>query len=535
MTPQLSTILQFHTGKLPGTDISSNGFEYPVLFSDVADDDQYHFGTLDISTVPADPIPYTWDVKFSIDNSGSMSDKCSDGRTKLHHIKHTLGNIIRLFSTYTEITFHVCIHTFNDTTRQIIDFTTVSKANVDEILAKISTIYDEGSTNLLQPITETTEQMTKRATTYPTNKQLHFLMTDGIDSCNNSSDTIIESVPSNYETVVFGFGIDHDSHTLMKIGDKPRCSYGFIAEIEKAGIIYGEYIHNILYRICTDVSIELQSAELYAWKTNTWENVLYLDGLASEMTKTFFVRTKNDPKTITGDIRGCICSLDGTQTVELFDTIELLPHLLDSSGELIGVDLLDHMFRYKTLELLYEANMIARTPEVGTTESVRDLSVDGLSSKDKDLQHNTSVFWRNRPPSVSNPYIIRIRKKLLNLYTNMQAYIKTRYPTGSPFMESLLDDIYVSRVSFEKANTRIFSLTRHRTQGNQNVYTPTGINDFIDSMSHTSKYDYLPDATDTIYPDDLEHQFASHTISQLSHEVYTSPTLKNVIRSTSDI
>ena len=505
MTPQLSTILQFHTG----VDLSSNGFEYPVLFSDVADDDQYHFGTLDISTVPADPIPYTWDVKFSIDNSGSMSDKCSDGRTKLHHIKHTLGNIIRLFSTYTEITFHVCIHTFNDTTRQIIDFTTVSKANVDEILAKISTIYDEGSTNLLQPITETTEQMTKRATTYPTNKQLHFLMTDGIDSCNNSSDAIVEAVPSNYETVVFGFGIDHDSHTLMKIGDKPRCSYGFIAEIEKAGIIYGEYIHNILYRICTDVSIELQSAEIYAWKTNTWENVLYIDGLASEMTKTFYVRTKNDPKTITGDIRGCVCSLNETQTVELFDTIELLPHLLESSGELEVVDLLDHMFRYKTLELLYEANMI-------------------------DLQHNTSGFWIHRPPSNSNPYIIRIRKKLLNLYTNMQAYIKTRYPTGSPFMESLLDDIYVSRVSFEKANTRIFSLTRHRTQGNQNVYTPTGINDFIDGMPHISKYDYLPDATDTIYPDDLEHQFASHTISQLSHEVYTSPTLKNVIRSTSD-
>ena len=505
---QLSTILQFHTG----VDLSSNGFEYPVLFPDT-DDEPYHFGTLDIWTAPADPIPYTWDVKFSIDNSGSMSDKCSDGRTKLQHIKHTLGNIIRLFSTYTAMTFNVCIHTFNDTTQQIIDFTTVSTKNLDEILDKISTIYDIGSTNLLKPITETTEQMTERATTHPANKQLHFLMTDGIDSCNNSSETIVGSVQSTYETVVFGFGIDHDSHTLMQIGDKPRCSYGFIAEIEKSGIIYGEYIHNILYRVCTDVFIELQSAEIYSWKTNTWENVLYIDSLASDLKKTFYVRTKNDPKEITGDVKGYICALDGNKNIETFDTIEVLPGLLEPSGEPEVVDLLDHLFRYKTLELLYEANSI-------------------------DLQNSTCGFWRRRTPKVSNPVIISIRKKLLNLYTNMRAYIKTRYPDGSPFMESLLDDIYISRLSFEKTNTRIFSLTRHRTQGNQNVYTPTSIDDFINDTTQIARYnhlyDTLPDTVDQTYADDMEYQFSNHTISQFSQEAYTSPTLKNVIRSTSD-
>jgi hypothetical protein len=282
----------------------------------------------------------------------------------------------------------------------------------------------------------------------------------------------------------------------MQIGDKPRCSYGFIAEIEKAGIIYGEYIHNILYRVCTDVFIELQSAEIYSWKTNTWENMIYIDSLASELKKTFYVRTKSDPKEITGEQRGCLCTLAGTKTLEPFDTIEVLPDLLEDSGEPIVVDLLDHMFRYKTLELLYEANCV-------------------------DIQHGTSGFWRDRTPTISNTTLIDIRKKLLNLYTNMRAYIKARYPDGSPFMESLLDDIYVSRLSFEKTNTRIFSLTRHRTQGNQNVYTPTNIDDFIDGMPQK----------DT---DDMEYHFSNHTISQFSQEAYMSPTLKNVIRSTSD-
>jgi uncharacterized protein YegL len=503
---QITTILQFHSEKLTGNNTTPENFEYPVVFPG---DDQYYFGTLDISTAAADPIPYTWDVKFSIDNSGSMSDQCRDGRTKLQHIKHTLGNIIRLFASYKSMTFNVCIHTFNDQTEQIIDFTTISDSNLEEILAKISTIYDTGSTNLLKPITETTEQMKARSSIYPNNKQLHFLLTDGIDSCDNNSNTIVGAVHSDYETVVFGFGIDHDSHTLIRIGDKPNCNYGFIAEIEKAGIIYGEYIHNILYRVCTDISIELQSAEIYSWKTNTWENVLRLDSLASELTKTYYVRTKADPREITGVLNGRLCTLSEINSIDTLDHIEVLPDLLAPSGELIKIDLLDHMFRYKTLELLYEANSM-------------------------DLQNSTGGFWRPRIVSRFNETITDIRKKLLTLYTNMRAYIKARYPSGSSFMESLLDDIYVSRLSFEKTNTRIFSLTRHRTQGNQNVYTPTSIDNFIDGTTQVAKYDTI-DNDGRPVANDMEYQFSHHTISQYSNEAYTSPTLQNVIRSTSDI
>jgi len=506
MMQSISTILQFHSDKLSDNNTTSENFEYPVVFPY---DEEYYFGTLDISTAAADPIPYTWDVKFSIDNSGSMSDQCRDGRTKLQHIKHTLCNIIRLFASYKSMTFNVCIHTFNHDTEQIVDFTTVSIANLDEILAKISTIYDAGSTNLLKPITETTAQMKDRATLFPTHKQLHFLLTDGIDSCDNNADTIVNEVQSDYETVVFGFGIEHDSHTLMRIGDKPNCNYGFIAEIEKAGIIYGEYIHNILYRVCTDISIELQSAEIYSWKTNTWENVLYLDNLASELTKTYYVRTKTDPSEIIGVLNGRLYTLNGITPIHTLDTIEMLPDLLETSGERVKTDLLDHMFRYKTLEVLYEANAI-------------------------DIQNSTSSFWRSLMPTIPSESIINIRRKLLKIYTNMRAYVKARYPSGSSFMESLLDDIYVSRLSFEKPNTRIFSVTRHRTQGNQNVYTPTSIDLVIDDTIPNDMYDAIDNAGQSVV-NDMEYQFSHHTISQFSNESYMTPTLQDVIRSTSDM
>ena len=126
----------------------------------------------------------------------------------------------------------------------------------------------------------------------------------------------------------------------------------------------------------------------------------------------------------------------------------------------------------------------------------------------------------------------------------MRAYITARYPQGSPFMENLLDDIYVSGLSFETANMRIYSLSRHRTQGNQNVYTPTNINNYVDDTIRGSKYDNTDDDDNTDDSDDgnnilcvlpdTECSFSNHTMSQLSQDVYTSPTLQQVIRSTTD-
>ena len=76
-----------------------------ILPIDFADSPNHKFGILEISTPNNDALLHTWDVKFDVDFSGSMSDLCIDGRDKLQHIKHVLANILRLFASYSNITF----------------------------------------------------------------------------------------------------------------------------------------------------------------------------------------------------------------------------------------------------------------------------------------------------------------------------------------------------------------------------------------------------------------------------------------------
>ena len=101
------------------------------------DSPEHKFGILEISTPDKDALPHTWDVKFDVDCSGSMSDTCIDGRNKLQHIKHVLSNILRLFASYSNITFNVSVEAFDDSLHRVFDFAHITPDNVEEHIAKI--------------------------------------------------------------------------------------------------------------------------------------------------------------------------------------------------------------------------------------------------------------------------------------------------------------------------------------------------------------------------------------------------------------
>jgi hypothetical protein len=564
MSTKIQSILQF----IPPETVRTPEKETTVLSCEdntqTIDNPPYHFGVLEISTPEKDAIPYTWDVKFDIDRSGSMSDSCMDGRTKMQHIKLVLSNILRLFASYENMTFNVSVHSFNHNLYVVFDFAHITKDNVNMYIEKLNAIHPDGQTNLLLPVQKTMQQMSDRERNFPTNKRLHFLLTDGVDTCNNSPKTIINAFAPQYDTIVFGFGRDHDSKTLMAIGEKPFCEYAFIAEIEKAGIVYGEYIHNVLYRCIEDIRISVTNAEIYCWKTNTWENTLSIGNLASGLTKSYYVRTMQSPYDVCGEIHGRILVGTGedlssqvnesivdilTTEYTKLDVFETMPHLIDENGNLDVSKINDHSFRIKTLELMYEVAHI----------------------DDDEETSNYDNKWAKlaKPPSYHQKKD-KLRQKLNDLYKTISAYKKTVYgDIENTFLVSLMDDLYIAHRSFDMRYGRLYAASRQRTQGSQNVYTPTihenntniNNNDLFTSkpfghtrnnitrttsdmdvdMSHIPQG--IPVCNGRFFGKDIlsyeentapDNNITGHTLSYFDNTDYSSQKMMSVIRSTSD-
>jgi hypothetical protein len=107
--------------------------------SDLAQlDDILFFGKLDIQVEDCDIPEHTWDIKFSIDRSGSMSETCNDGNTKMQHIQHTMINMLRLFIEYETAKFNISIDIFDDKYELLLDFTHITNENLNDLINKIN-------------------------------------------------------------------------------------------------------------------------------------------------------------------------------------------------------------------------------------------------------------------------------------------------------------------------------------------------------------------------------------------------------------
>jgi hypothetical protein len=368
----------------------------------------------------------------------------------------------------------------------------------------------------------------------------------------------VNAVDAQYDTIVFGFGQDHDSKTLMEIGDKPFCEYAFIAELEKAGIVYGEYIHNVLYRYVEGLTVLLRDAEIYCWKTNTWSTTLTIGNLASGLKKSYYLRTKEPVESVCGEIHGRQCLLDDDGEFIKLDDFDTMPYLInDESGEVDANEFKDHSLRFKTLELLYE---------------VAHLDDEEATNEDEARLHNGFLPGWFSPTKKSEKYynkVNELKEKLLALYRQIRDYKLATYGETEPntFLAALMDDLYIARRSFDHNNGRLYTMARQRTQGTQNVYTPSNIDDMgngqrnmtlqtwplgdddleesqlLPTLSiHPSNasmflpptpYPNRPGACTATFAGD-ETDILSHNISCGTQDDYASPRMLEVIRSTSD-
>ena len=439
----ISSCLTFHNTEFPPSLLQE-------IYSPPPPIEREHFGVLEID-IPKEKISndVIWDIVFSIDNSGSMSDFCSDDKSKMEHIKHTLKNILKLFSTNKEIQFNVYVQSFNDEIKEIFDFTTVTEENVDSLIQKINAIYEQSSTNLRLPLEKSRIKIKERQKKFPKHQIIHIELTDGDDTCGNSLTILKENMCNDYKNIFIGFGKEHNSILLDTLANNNKNEYRFIDKIESAGLVYGEIIHNLMYMKYPDVEIKINNGKIYNWRTNEWVNNMFIGSLASGLIKTFHIQS-DTPSIVDGvlidsrynqenindefTLHDTDVDMDmNTDYKNIICDFTTLPNLLDEDSNIIMIDHTKYMYRQRTQELLYESKMC----------------YSKKWNKDKKRE---------------------FKKKLKSFFDNMKEYIQKMSFENDVFWKVLLDDVYVAYKTIDSQYSYLYTNSRQTSQGMQQTY-----------------------------------------------------------------
>jgi len=403
------------------------------------------FGILKLNAVSVPVSQCEQEFIFMVDCSGSMSDMCYDGRNKMQHIVHTLKNMILYFKENSNIKVNITIHAFDDIIYKILDRTEINSDNIESIIDKVNLISPRNSTNIecsLKSIKTTVQNIISQ---YPTHNICNIFMTDGqATSGNQNVDYLVELVDRNITNAFIGFGIDHDSVLLNSMGNGKNSGYYFIDKLENAGIVYGEILHEILYKILSNVSISVTNGLIYDYKNNLWTNSININHIVSESKKIYHIASSSPEQ--------CHVLFKG-QKIEHESTMNCELSIFKSED---CEDLTKYIFRQRTLQTLYKVNEF---------------------SQGKNHKQNCNVWLFNsrnetREDEQDEPdEREELKSCLRNFIEEMKIYMKDNNIENDNFMKNLCDDIYICYKMIGTRFGAMYAAARQTSQGNQRCYT----------------------------------------------------------------
>lgn len=271
-----------------------------------------NFGIFSISVEQTTPKITQIDWILNVDRSGSMNDRCPDGKTKMEHIHHTLKNMVDYFlklsttlhQTLTIIGFDHEVE--NICEKMLIDANL--KTNFVEILEKLT---PRGATNIGAALTAVSKLM-DAAPAAPNAAQnphtMHIFMSDGQITTGERNKTALADIIMNTKCkhAFIGFGVHHDDVILSHLADATQGEYYFIDSLENAGMVYGEILYVGLYEYIQNLNVEMENGEFYNYNTNKWTKTLMVDSISSGQTRTWHVRSVNSSHDDTPDVKDTV-------------------------------------------------------------------------------------------------------------------------------------------------------------------------------------------------------------------------------------
>ena len=475
------------------------------------------FGILNFVAVTAEETKDEIDFVFIVDCSGSMSDKCSDGRSKIQHIIHTLKNMILFFHDHTNAKINVTINAFDTQIYPIVSRTKITHENLDLIIHKISKISPRGSTNIEFALRKSAEEINNLKNLFPDNIIHHIFMTDGEATDGSKDIHLLQSILHTDITNAFiGFGVEHDAALLNGISSVGKSAYYFIDKLESAGLVYGEILHGIIYKLLEDSEIIIENGLVYNYKTNTWVESLKIGDIVSEANKIYNIISDNPDE--------CKVNIKGT----LSDLVILFPSTLSDP-----IDLTRQIYRQRTLQLLYEVNDFCNRKR--TYETSHDTGILNIFIGNRD-----DIAFQTLEDEKKN-----IKFKLSNLIEEMKKYMTDNNLEEDKVLKNLCDDIYICFRTFGTKFGMMYCTARQTSQGTQRQYTASSIGvteDIYDAnrtirQRNRNRAPGIPQLyrqTNAVQfydlHDDFELPIVQHTMSDFADTPYLTPQATEVMR-----
>jgi hypothetical protein len=413
-------------------------FEYNFsLFPDAPD---YKFGIFKLKIADTPMLTQTQVLDSNSDISGSMSDFCKDGKTKMQHAKHTLKNIVTALAKSEGASVAMATYGFDDKVEEIFQDTKITPENAADLRNKLDQLEPRNGTDIYKALELQAKRATARHAVNPSIRQTTITMTDGqANQGKTSYSEMATQVAPNCTNIFIGFGGDHNAIGLQQLADaQPNGSYFYVAEIEKAGIVFGEVIHQMLYTALTNITISTENAEIYDYKTNTWSTSIQVPSIVSEAIKTYHLRA-TDP------LRACVrvsaqSAVHGDQEPAILELDDVILHNHPDKT----IDLSIYMLRQRTQELTFKAHQhslkLVNDPKLSYAPDTRDAYYETQKS---------------------------IRKELTDYLRFMKQFAKEQNLEEDELLGTLIDDIVIILQTFGGHKAVMYSSVRTGSQGRQ--------------------------------------------------------------------
>ena len=485
------------------------------------------------------------------DLSGSMSDKCKDGRSKMQHVIHIWTNIIRYFAEHSELNVHLQMSGFDNEIHRIFELTRVTLANRDALIRAVEAMHPMKTTNIHLALLDLRQSYmgvygddedggwdgdnmdvsvdfvsdsetgvfggADASACVSSPKKFLLMMTDG-DATDGIMDPVrlAQILPLGSKAAFIGFGTDHNAEMLNELGmSGVNTSNWLVNDIEYSSDVYAEIIAKWTNELFDEVVLRIENGHFYNWKTSDWVAELDLGSMSAQEKKDIHIKTLTPYDVV---VHICAKSRNVTTDKVVFDREKGLV-----------ADLTQDMFRLSVQKIMHEVKEFSRENRadrgvgVGPRSPLYRMPTSQLTL-DSQWSCSDSEDEDSKPVSASateTAFTLRKRKmdeykaRLRKLLKDMQAYLK---PENRDFMETLINDIKVTISQFGKPTQYMYISARSASQGRQQTQNIADDSDWRDVGADADADD------DTVLP------VFSFPDTKRINTAYTSPIVMGVMR-----